>query len=143
MVMLILVVFAMLGVHAQAADFTLTAAQGVAYTRDQLADVRMSAQVGVLSSGVSVGIFGNHKYVSSGIGLKLCDRLEVGLDAAYLSSVPGKYLTGRWQFKPSITLNITDSLSVKYLHFSNGSGKTNSSGNVNNGRDFLGLTWRT
>ena len=130
-----LILAALLGTCSKVeAKPTLTVATGVMLATDgYLIEVGIDHSLATyLLANASVGHFNDTSYVDAGLSLSYW-RVTVGCSIAYLDNVP-RMLSMHSQLKPSLSIQLLDDLSLRYIHFSNGSRK-----HPNYGQDFLGI----
>ncbi len=86
----------------------------------------------------SVGRFGQSPYVDGGLALTW-GRFTLGVAGAYVANSPNDRLTGHEQFKPHFAYRVTDKISLRYTHFSNGNKFLSHGRQPNRGADFFGV----
>ena len=136
MKLLVTLIIILLPTLSLSAEIRLTAATGVVNEHTNLAELRVSTE-GPFTLSASYGIFGNTQYADAGIAATY-KRATIGIGGAYLYTIPVK-LSGHLQFKIEASYGITDRLSLKGVHFSNGAGILGHDRYPNRGVNFLGF----
>jgi len=133
---LVILIIILLPTLALAAEISVTAATGIVNEHNSLAEVSVSTE-GQFVLSASYGIFGDTQYADAGIAATY-KSLTFGCAGAYLYTVPDK-LTGHMQFKLTASYRMTDRLSLKAIHISNGARIFGHGRLPNRGINFLGL----
>lgn len=117
-------------------EISVTAATGIVNEHNALAEVSVSTE-GQFALSASYGVFGNTQYTGAVMSATY-KRVTIGLGGAYLYTIPDK-LTGHLQFKIEASYGITDKVSLKGIHFSNGARIFGHGRLPNRGVNFLGF----
>lgn len=130
---LIIIIFPTL---AMSAEISVTAATGFINEHSNLVEMSVSTE-GTFALSASYGKFGNTQYTDAGVA-STYKGITLGIAGAYLYTVPAK-LTGHMQFKIKASYRLTDRLSLKVTHFSNGNRIFKHGRWPNRGVNFLGF----